>query len=106
MAYADEKTVGEWAAALSSVDIEFKRMFGCLCVYVEGQAVGWLSEKTFSIREVGLTYLPAELKRPASNEKIREISIPLEYRRAEWLPCALADTARILKQQRTSKNKK
>lgn len=106
MAYADEKTVRAWQEALSSVDIEFKKMFGCICVYVEGRSVGWLSDKTFSIREVGLSYLPSELKRPAPNEKIREISIPFEYRNSEWLSRALVDTARIIKEQRIGKNKK
>ena len=48
-------------------------MFGCYCVYCDGQPVGWLSEDIFSLREVGLSDLPPDLKRPGPGDKIREI---------------------------------
>lgn len=93
MAYPDARVVQTWMDALQGLNVRMKKMFGCYCVYCDGQAVGWLSENIFSLREVGLPYLPAELRRPASEASCHEIVIPLEYCSAEWLPRAVQDTA-------------
>lgn len=65
MAYPDDGVVQTWLDAWKGLNIRLKKMFGCYCVYCDGQAVGWLSGSTFSLREVGLDYLPGRLKRPA-----------------------------------------
>ena len=31
-------------------------MFGCYCLYCDGQAVGWIHDSVLSLREVGLDY--------------------------------------------------
>ena len=48
-----------------------------------------------SLREVGLDYLPDDIKRPGKDDKIQELVIPLDYVKAEWLPGAVQDTANI-----------
>ena len=48
-----------------------------------------------SLREVGLDYLPDDIKRPAIGDKIQELVIPLDYAKAEWLSRAVQDTADI-----------
>jgi hypothetical protein len=50
-----------------------------------------------SLREVGLDYLPDDIKRPAKEDKIQELVIPFDYVRADWLPRAVQDTADIRK---------
>ena len=50
-----------------------------------------------SLREVGLDYLPADIKRPGKEDKIQELVIPLDYAGADWLPRAVQDTADIRK---------
>ena len=75
-------------------------MFGCYCLYCDGQAVGWIHDSVLSLREVGLSYLPDDIKRPAENDKIRELVIPLDYATAVWLPRAIQDTADFRKKQR------
>ena len=70
-----------------------KKMFGCYCLYCDGQPVGWLSENAFSLREVGLTDLPAEIKRPLPQDKIQEIVLPLDSYQAPWLPKVIQETA-------------
>ena len=72
-------------------------MFGCYCLYCDGQAVGWIHDSVLSLREVGLDYLPDDIKRPASEDKIQELVIPLDYAKTEWLPRAVQDTATIRK---------
>ena len=51
--------------------------------------MGWLSGSTFSLREVGLDYLPGRLKRPAPGDAIQEIPVPLDECGQEWLPRAV-----------------
>lgn len=92
-----EEIVQEWLDHLKELNVEAKKMFGCYCLYCDGQAVGWIHDSVLSLREVGLDYLPDEIKRPNENDKIREIVIPLDYANAEWLSKAVQDTARIRK---------
>ena len=100
MAYPAEDVLQTWLDALSGLDIRVKKMFGCFCVYCSGQAVGWLSEMVFSLKEVGLTYLPESLERPLPGASIREIVIPLDLCRAPWLPQAVRDTAEAVATQK------
>ncbi|MBO5077895.1 MAG: hypothetical protein J5584_09925 [Clostridia bacterium] len=72
-------------------------MFGCYCLYCDGQAVGWIHDSVLSLREVGLDYLPDDIKRPSPEDKIQELTIPFDYVDAEWLPNAVRDTAIIRK---------
>ncbi len=69
-----------------------KKIFGCYCLYCDGQAVGWIHDSVLSLREVGLTYLPKEIKRPSPEDKIQELVIPLDYVDAKWLSKAVQDT--------------
>lgn len=93
MAYSDEGVVQTWLDALKDLNVRMKKMFGCYCVYCDGQPVGWLSENIFSLYEVGLSYLPSELKRPLPGDGCHEIVIPLDCCNSEWLPRAVQDTA-------------
>ena len=52
-----------------------------------------------SLREVGLDYLPDDIKRPGKDDKIQELVIPLDYVREDWLPRAVQDTADTRKAQ-------
>ena len=61
---------------------------------------GWIHDSVLSLREVGLSYLPDDIKRPAEDDKIQEAVIPLDYANAVWLPKAIQDTADIRKKQR------
>jgi hypothetical protein len=97
MAYEDPRIVQEWLDNLGGVDIIVKKMFGCYCLYCDGQAVGWIHDSVMSLREVGLDYLPDDIKRPAKEDKIQELVIPFDYVRADWLPRAVQDTADIRK---------
>ena len=63
--YEAESIVHEWLNNLKNLNIEVKKMFGCYCLYCDGQAVGWIHDSVMSLREVGLTYLPEDIKRPA-----------------------------------------
>ena len=72
-------------------------MFGCYCLYCDGQAVGWIHDHVMSLREVGLTYLPKELKRPSKDDRIQEVVIPFDYVNSDWLAKAVRDTAAIRK---------
>lgn len=100
MAYADEGVVQTWLDALKGLDVRVKKMFGCHCVYCDGQPVGWLTADTFSLREVGLTYLPEELKRPSPGDEVQEIVIPLDDYHCDWLPKAVQDTANARKKEK------
>ena len=97
MAYEEQSIVQEWLDNLGELNIKVKKMFGCYCLYCDGQAVGWIHDSVLSLREVGLDYLPDDIKRPASEDKIQELVIPLDYAKAEWLPRAVQDTATIRK---------
>lgn len=50
-------------------------MFGCYCLYCDGQAVGWIHNSVLSLREVGLDYLPEDIKRPGPLDRIQELVI-------------------------------
>lgn len=104
MAYPKEETVQTWLAALQGLDVRVKKMFGCYCLYCDDQPVGWISSETLSLREVGLSYLPPELKRPKPEDAIQEIPLSLEYAGCAWLPRAVQDTAKIRKAE-TKTNK-
>ena len=99
MPYEEESIVAEWMDRLKDVNVSTKKMFGCYCLYCDGQAVGWIHDSVLSLREVGLTFLPMEIKRPGPEEKVRELVIPLDYVNAEWLPKAVQNTADIRKKQ-------
>lgn len=92
MAFEDG-TVREWMGRLEGLDVRVKKMFGCHCLYCDGIAVGWLHDGVMSLKEVGLDYLPAEIRRPGKDDRIRELVIPFDYVNAEWLPRAVQDTA-------------
>ena len=89
--------VQEWLDHLKSLDVETKKMFSCYCLYCDGQAVGWIHDSVLSLREVGLDYLPEEIKRPNPKDRIQELVIPLDYVDAEWLQKAVQDTADMRK---------
>ncbi len=97
MPYEDGAIVSEWMARLKDLNVRTKKMFGCYCLYCDGQAVGWIHNSVLSLREVGLTYLPEDIKRPGQEDRIQEIVIPLDCVSAEWLPKAVQDTANIRK---------
>lgn len=106
----EETAVQEWVDSLRDLDVEAKKMFGCWCLYCGGQAVGWIHDSVLSLREVGLDYLPEDIRRPGENDGIRELVIPLDYAGADWLPRAVRETADIRKKEkagprrRTGKN--
>ena len=97
MAYTEENVLREWLDNLQDLDVAVRKMFGCYCLYCDGQAVGWINDSVLSLREVGLDYLPEEIKRPGKEDKIKEIVIPLDYANSDWLPKAVQDTADIRK---------
>ena len=97
MSYEDPSIVQEWLDSLRELNVKVKKMFGCYCLYCDGQAVGWIHDSVMSLREVGLDYLPDDIKRPAKEDKIQELVIPFDYVRADWLPRAVQDTADIRK---------
>ena len=97
MAYELENIVREWMDHLKGLNVEVKKMFGCYCLYCDGQAVGWIHNSVMSLREVGLDYLPKDIKRPTKEDIIQELVIPLDYAYADWLPKAVQDTAAIRK---------
>ena len=97
MAYELENIVRQWMDHLNGLNVEVKKMFGCYCLYCDGQAVGWIHNSVLSLREVGLDYLPEDIKRPTKEDKIQELVIPLDYANADWLPKAVQDTATIRK---------
>ena len=93
----EENIISVWMGALSDLDVTAKKMFGCYCLYCDGQAVGWMHDSVLSLREVGLDYLPDDIKRPTKDDKIQELVIPLDYANADWLVRAVQDTADIRK---------
>jgi len=90
-----EYWVREWLKLLGGLNVEAKKMFGCYCLYCDGTPVGWIQNDVLSLREVGLPYLPKELKRPAKTDRIQEIVIPFQYAGCDWLREAVQDTADI-----------
>ena len=107
MGFEQKEIVREWLDRLNGLNVRVKKMFGCWCLYCDGQAVGWLHDGVMSLREVGLDYLPADVKRPGKEDKIQELVIPLDYAHADWLPRAVRDTADIRKkEQAADKGKK
>ena len=97
MSIENEKAAEEWLEHLKGLNVRVKKMFGCHCLYCDGQAVGWIHDGVLSLREVGLDYLPADIKRPSKDDRIRELVIPLDHANADWLPNAVQDTADIRK---------
>ncbi|MBP5311797.1 MAG: hypothetical protein J6112_03065 [Clostridia bacterium] len=95
MSYENPGIVQEWLDNLGELNVDVKKMFGCYCLYCDGQAVGWIHDSVLSLREVGLNYLPEDIKRPAPEDKIQELIIPFDYVTAEWLPRSVQDTANI-----------
>ena len=93
MPYEEESVVAEWMDRLRELNVRTKKMFGCYCLYCDGQPIGWIHDSVLSLREVGLTYLPKEIRRPSPEDKIQELVIPLDYVDAEWLSKAVQDTA-------------
>ena len=93
----EESNVQEWLSSLKGLDVEAKKMFGCYCLYCDGQAVGWIHDSVLSLREVDLDYLPDDIKRPNKDDRIHELVIPLDYAGADWLQKAVQDTADIRK---------
>ena len=97
MAYEDPGIIQEWLDSLGGLNVEVKKMFGCYCLYCDEQAVGWIHDSVLSLREVGLDYLPEDIVRPGKEDNIRELVIPFDYVRADWLRKAVQDTADIHK---------
>ena len=97
MASEEESIVQTWLNSLKNLNVKAKKMFGCYCLYCDGQAVGWIHDSVLSLREVGLEYLPKDIKRPRREDNIQELVSPLDYVSAEWLPRAVQDTADIRK---------
>ena len=100
MPYEEEMIVQEWLDHLKDLKVETKKMFGCHCLYCDGQAVGWIHDSVLSLREVGLDYLPEDIKRPSKGDRIQEVVISLDYVNAEWLPKAVQETADIRKRKK------
>lgn len=99
MTYEEAAIVREWLDQLGDLNVKFKKMFGCYCLYCDGHAVGWIHDSVLSLREVGLSYLPEVIRRPGKDDPIHELVIPLDYVHADWLPRAVQDTADIRKRQ-------
>ena len=97
---AEEEIVSEWLDHLKDLNVRVKKMFGCQCLYCDDQAVGWIHEGVLSLREVGLDYLPQDVKRPGREDAVQELVIPLDYASADWLPRAVQDTADSRKRKR------
>ena len=100
-----EDTVRFWLDGLYGLNVTAKKMFGCHCLYCDGQAVGWIHNGVLSLREVGLAYLPPEIKRPGAKDRVQELVIPQDFVHAEWLPRAVQDTANIRKQTAARKKR-
>ena len=97
MPFEKDEIVQAWLDHLQDLQVHVRKMFGCYCLYCNGQAVGWIHDSVLSLREVGLDYLPTDIKRPGKDDKIQELVIPLDYASAAWLPRAVQDTANLRK---------
>ena len=100
MAFEEESVVREWLDRLGGLHVETKKMFGCYCLYCDGQAVGWIHDGVLSLREVGLDYLPKDVRRPEKGDRVQELVIPLDDVDADWLPRAVQDTADMRKRKK------
>ena len=96
---SDETIAQEWLDHLKILNVETKKMFGCYCLYCDGQAVGWIHDSVLSLREVGLNYLPDDIRRPDKGDRIQELVIPFDFAGAGWLPKAVQDSADIRKRE-------
>ena len=101
MPYEEDEIVQEWLDRLGDLDVKVKKMFGCYCLYCDGQAVGWIHDSVLSLREVGLSYLPKEIFRPGREDPVQELLIPFDLVTADWLPRAVQDTADFRKNHRS-----
>ena len=45
----EESIVREWLDHLKDLRVEAKKMFGCWCLYCDGQAVGWIHDSVLSL---------------------------------------------------------
>ena len=97
---SDETIAQEWLDHLTILNVETKKMFGCYCLCCDGQAVGWIHDSVLSLHEVGLNYLPDDIRRPDKGDRIQELVIPFDFADAGWLPKAVQDTADIRKRER------
>ena len=95
MAYAEEEIIKEWLDHLKGLDVKVKKMFGCYCLYCNGEPVGWIYDHALSLREVGLDYLPERIKRPTKEDSIQELVISLDDVSSDWLPRAVEDLSLI-----------
>ncbi len=100
MSHEEDAILAEWLDRFRDLNVHAKKMFGCYCLYCDDQAVGWIHDSVFCLREVGLDYLPEDIKRTGPQDKIQELVIPFDYVHAEWLPKAVQDTAMYRKQQK------
>ena len=96
MAYPEKEVVKQWLDALEGLLVQLKKMFGCL------QPVGWLHGRVFSLREVGLSSLPGDLRRPQPGGPIQEIPISLERAGEGWLAQAVKETAQRRREEKAS----
>ena len=92
MAYELENIVREWMDHLKGLNVEVKKMFGCYCLYCDGQAVGWIHNSVMSLREVGLDYLPKDIKRPTKEDIM--FPLLLDYRKPD--PAAVEEILELL----------
>ena len=44
MPYEEGTIVAEWLDRLKGLNVSTKKMFGCYCLYCDGQAVGWIHD--------------------------------------------------------------
>lgn len=99
----DERTSTSLQRLLNTVnglDVVGKPMFGCYCIYCDGQPVGWLSGDVFGLKEVGLDSIPAGLSRPAPDARVHEIPISADRFEDEWLSGVLVETAARVAQRK------
>ncbi len=96
----EEAIVRQWLDYLKGLNVKVRKMFGCYCLYCDGQAVCWIHDGVLSLREVGLDYLPDDIRRQEKADRIRELMIPFDHVYADWLPRAVRDTARLRKGKR------
>ena len=69
----EENLVQAWLDRLKDLNVNVKKMFGCYCLYCDGQAVGWIHATVLSLREVGMD-LPSVCRVLA---KLNELGVPV-----------------------------
>ena len=52
MPYEEESVVAEWMDHLKDLNVSTKKMFGCYCLYCDGQTVGWIHDSVLSLRDM------------------------------------------------------